>query len=171
MPFTYTYTARSQENPDRAVTYTIFDDHLKVDLTGLFDQLTEVVDAENREEAVKEMISTHSGTGLYKAIEKMSGPAHINDVYPHFDGAKLKVTFWKRLAGLRIAPVVTIMGEVDNPEAAAKFVEVLRERQDQTESPGIFAGPLDYWFTWIGLLIGVIALVKWPKKQSEQKDS
>ena len=68
MPFTYTYTARSKEKPDRVVTYTIFDDRIKVDLTGLFDQVTEVIESENRQEAIKEIVKTRSGTALYKTI-------------------------------------------------------------------------------------------------------
>jgi hypothetical protein len=56
------------------------------------------------------------------------------------------------------------MGKVDNPEAAAQFIDTLFERQEQLETPGLFSGPLDYWVTWIGLLIGLIILIKWPKK-------
>ena len=163
MPFTYTYTARSKEKPDRAVTYTIFDDHIKVDLTGLFDQVTEVIESENRQEAIKEIVKTRSGTALYKTIERLSGPAQINDIYPVYNDGKLTVTFWKRIAGLRFAPIVIVMGEVDNPDAASQFIDVLRKRQQQTDSPGVFAGPLDYWLTWISLLIGIIVLIRWPK--------
>jgi hypothetical protein len=145
------------------VTFTIFEDHLKVNLPGLIDQVSEVIDEEHRQEAIKEIISTQTGTALYKAIERLSGPAHINDVTPIYKGGKLTITFWKRLAGLRFAPIVMAMGEVDNPDAATQFVELLAERQEETDSPGVFSGPLDYWFTWIAIIIGVIALVRWPR--------
>lgn len=165
MPFTYTYTARNKDNPNRLVTFTIFDDHLKVDLTGLVDQVSEVIDEEHRQEALKEIISSQTGTALYKAIERISGPAHVNDVTPIYKDGNLTITFWKRLAGLRFAPIVIVMGEVDNPDSCGQFVDVLAEQQERTESPGVFAGPLDYWFTWIALLIGIIALIRWPKKR------
>ena len=162
MPFTYTYTARNKEKPHRVVTFTIIEDHLKVDMTGLIDQVSDVIDEENRKEAIKDIISTQTGTALYKAIERLSGPAHINDVTPIYKDGKLTITFWKRLAGLRFAPIVMVMGEVDNPDAATQFLEILDERQNQTDSPGLFSGPLDYWFTWVAIIIGVIALIRWP---------
>lgn len=168
MAFTYTYTARNKEKPHRAVTFTIYDDHLKVNLTGLFDQLSEVIDSKNKQGAVKDIVTTQSGTALYKATERMSGPAHINDVTPVFKNGKLVVTFWNRLAGLRTAPVVVMMGDVDNPEAAEQFVETLTDRQKSFDKPGVFAGPLDYWFTWFAMLIGVIVLIRWPKKRKTE---
>jgi hypothetical protein len=56
------------------------------------------------------------------------------------------------------------MVNVDNPDAAAQFIETLLERQKSSEAPGVFAGPLDYWLTWIGMLIGLIVLIRWPRK-------
>jgi len=58
------------------------------------------------------------------------------------------------------------MGTVDSPDPASQFIETLTERQNQADSPGMFAGPLDYWITWIAGLISVIALVKWPRKKN-----
>ena len=166
MPFTYTYTARNQHNPDKVITFTIFEDYLKVNLTGLIDRVSGIVEDEDREEAIKSFLSTQSGSALYKAFERLSGPVHINDVYPFFEEGSFKLTFWKRLAGLRVAPITLSIGDVDNPEAAAQFIDTLMERQDQAAAPGVFGGPLDYWATWIGLLIGLIVLIRWPKKDN-----
>jgi hypothetical protein len=165
MPFTYTYTARNKQKPDKVVTFTIFENYLKVNLTGLIDQISGIAEIEDREKAVKSFISTQSGTAIYKAVERLSGPVHINDVSPHLEDGTFKLTFWKRIAGLRIAPISISIGSVDNPEAAAQFIETLLDRQDQAEDPGVFAGPLDYWVTWVGLLVGLIVLIKWPKKE------
>ena len=171
MPFTYTYTARNKDNPNRVVTFTIFDDYLKVNLTGLIDQVSEVVEGEDRQAAVKEFLTTQSGTAIHKVLERLSGPVHINDVSPYFEDGALKLISWRRIAGLRFAPIVLMMGNVDNPEAAGQFIETLMERQSQSDTPGIFTGPLDYWATWIAMVIGVIALIKWPrKKNSETKE-
>jgi len=164
MPFTYTYTARNRDNPDRVMTFTIFEDYLKVNLTGLIDQVSEVVGKEDTGSAAKDFLSTQSGSALYKAVERLSGPVHVNDVHPYFEDGQFKLIFWKRVAGLRFAPITLSMGNVDNPDAAGQFIETLMDRQDQAETPGAFAGPLDYWGTWIGLLIGVILLIKWPRK-------
>jgi hypothetical protein len=169
MPFTYTYTARNQENPDRVMTFTIIDNHIKVNLTGFVDQLSEVLEEKERKEAIKDIISTQSGTALYKAVERLSGLVHINDVTPSYEDGQFKLTFWKRVAGLRFAPIILSMGSVDNPESASQFISTLVERQDQAESPGFFAGPLDYWASWIALLIGVVTLIKWPRKKKDNQ--
>jgi len=164
MPFTYTYTARNKNNPNRVMTFTIIDNHLKVNLTGLVDHISEAVQDEDRKAVIKEFVSTQSGTAVYKAVERISGPVHINDVSPHFEEGQFKLTFWKRIAGLRFAPITLAMGNVDNPEAAAQFIDTLLDRQELEEAPGFFSGPLDYWATWIALFIGVIVLIKWPRK-------
>lgn len=164
MPFTYTFTARNKENPNRVMTFTIFEDYLKVNLTGLVDQVSEVVEDEDRQTAVKDFLTTQTGTALYKAVERLSGPVHVNDVKPFFEDGQFKLTFWKRAIGLRFAPITLSMGDVDNPEAADQFIDKLLDRQKQAETPGFFSGPLDYWATWIGLLIGLVVLIKWPKK-------
>ncbi len=172
MPFTYTYTARNEENPDRVMTFTIIENHIKVNLTGFVDQLSDVLEEKDRKEALKHIISTQSGTALYKAVERLSGPVHINDVTPSYEDGQFKLTFWNRVAGLRFAPIILSMGTVDNPEAAGQFITTLLDRQDLAETPGFFAGPLDYWATWLALLIGVITLIKWPrKKKQEQKEA
>ncbi|MBW6466982.1 MAG: hypothetical protein K0B06_10790 [Brevefilum sp.] len=165
MTFTYTYTARDKDNPNTAMTFTIYDDFLKVDLTGLGERITEIIDEDRRQDAFKDMIITQAGTTLYYVLERLSGPVHIKDVTPSFNDGIFTLTFWKRLVGLRFAPVVVSMGEVDNPEAAEQFIETLEDRQGLTETPGIFAGPLDYWITWIAMLIGVILLIRWPRRK------
>lgn len=165
MPFTYTYTARNEKNPEKVITFTIFDDYLKVNLTGLLDRVSDVVNEDTREKAIKSFISAQSSSAIYKAVERLSGPVHIKDVSPCLEDGTFKLTFWKRLAGLRVAPITIAMGDVDNPEAAAQFIETLLERQDLAEAPGVFAGPLDYWATWVGMLIGLIILIRWPRKE------
>jgi hypothetical protein len=172
MTFTYTYTARAKDNPNTAMTFTIYNDYLKVDLTGLGERIAEVIDEEHRQDALKDIITTQAGTTLYYLLERLSGPVHIKDVTSAFEDGNFTLTFWKRLAGLKFAPIVVSMGEVDNPEAAGQFIDTLEERQTLTESPSIFAGPLDYWVTWIAMLIGVIFLIRWPhRKKSKEKGS
>jgi hypothetical protein len=165
MPFTYTYTARNKDNPNRLVTFTIVENHLKVNLTGLIEQVSEAFGEKDRKTAMKDIISTQSGTGLYKAIERLSGPVHIKDVTPNYKDGQLTVIFWYRVANLRFAPIVVVMGEVDNPDAAAQFITTLKQQQDHKAKPGIFAGPLDYWITWIAMIIGLIVLFRWPREK------
>lgn len=165
MPFTYTYTARNKHNPNRVITFTIYKDQVKVNLTGLDDQVSKIIKSNDQKSAVKELITTQAGTTIYKAIEQISGSVHINDVNSDLKGDQFTLTFWRRLAGLRLAPLVLSIGEVDNLQGAQQFIDTLRERQALTETPSVFSGPLDYWATWIAMLIGLIVLIKWPRKK------
>jgi hypothetical protein len=168
MTFTYTYTARSKDNLEHVATFTIMDDVLKVNLTGLFDQVSDVVEAEDQEQAAKHLLKSQSDSAMYKFVERLSGPVHVKDVSPSFDNEEFSLTFWKRIAGLRVAPLIVMMGEVDNPEAARQFIETLREQQEIAEAPNVFSGPLDYWVTWIALLIGIFILIKWPREKKSE---
>lgn len=165
MTYTYTYTARNKENPNQVMTFTIVDDHLKVNLTGFIEQVSDAMGEEDTKKTSKEIIKTHSGSALYKAVERLAGPVHINDVSPNYRDGKFRLTFWRRLAGLRFAPIGLSLGNVDNPKSAKQFLDTLHERQSQSDTPGFFAGPLDYWMTWFALVIGVFVLIKWPRKK------
>lgn len=171
MPFTYTFTARNRKNPEKVITFTLYDDYLTVNLTGLIDSVSEFVkekEEESRKEVVKSIISKQSGAAIYKVLERLSGPVHISDVNPYIEEGQFNLTFWKRLAGLRVAPITISVSDVDNPQAATQFIETLIDRQKETVKPGTFAGPLDYWATWVGLLIGLIVLIRWLKKDRSQ---
>jgi hypothetical protein len=168
MTYTYTYTARSKDNLEHVATFTIVDDVLKVNLTGLFDQVSKVIDAEDQQQAVKHLLKSQSRSAIYKLVERLSGPVHVNDVSPSFDNEEFSLTFWKRIAGLRFAPLTVLMGEVDNPDAATQFIETIKGRQELAKAPNVFSGPLDYWATWIALFIGITILLRWPRKKKSE---
>lgn len=170
MTFTYTYTAREQDNPNHVATFTIYDDILKINLMGLISQVSDIVVDDDPQEAAKKVLTTQAGTFIYKLLELLSGPIHIKDVIPSLEDGALKLVLWKRLAGFRIAPAVVMMGRVDNPQGAVQFIETLNVQQNKAESkPGYFSGPLDYAATWIALLIGAIILVKLPCKNKRRR--
>lgn len=170
MPFTYTYTARSIEDSDKAVTLTIIDDKLQIDLTGLFEKVTDIGDEEERAELLNEIMSTQSKAVMLKVMEKLSEPVHLKDVATSYEDNDFCLTFWKRVGGLRLAPIVISMGEVDNPEAAQAFIDTVEEQKALWEKPGVFSGPLDYWFTWGLMVIGALILIRWPRKNKRQED-
>lgn len=159
MTYTYTYTARNRENPEHAATFTIVDDHLRVNLTGLDDQISQMLSGSQEINPIKQFLTTQAGTTLYKIIETMSGPVHIKDVAPNLTGDQLNLVIWKRVGGLRFAPMNILFQQVDNTEAAALFLEALTERQAKTDSPAILPGLMDYWATWLGVLLGMIMLI------------
>lgn len=163
---TYTYTARNVNDPDKVVTFTLLDGHMQVNLMGLIDQAQSVVKAEEKTGALKKQMVTQAKPALLKLKEGISGPIHVDDVNAKMDDDRLQVTLWQRMGGLRLAPVQFNMGRVDNEEAAEAFVDELELRQEETESDvKKFAGPLDYWIGWAGLLLLVGLLIRRPKRE------
>jgi len=151
---TYTYTARNIADPDKVVTFTLYDGHMRVNLTGLLDQARTVSSADEKSGELKRQVSLQARPALLKLKEGVSGPVHINDINARMDDDRLQVTMWPRVAGLRLAPVQLKMGQVDNEEAAEAFVDELEQRKETTESDDRkFFGPLDYWVGWAGLMM------------------
>ena len=158
---TYTFTARSVENPDQVITYTLEDNHLRVHLTGMLDSMGKVAATEERTDEARRQIKAQMNPILMKAVQGLAGPNHLSDVLASLDGDRLTITVWQRAKGLRLAPVV-VNSTVDNPDAAAAFVEELDERKTTAAHAGTFSGPLDYWFGWMGLALLLFALIWWP---------
>lgn len=158
---TYTYTARSANDPSNVVTFTLYNNHLKVNLTGLFDQAGKVAQAEEKPTEIKNQVSTQVKPVAMKIVENLTGPVHIRDVNAYIDEEKLKVVLWQRSAGLRLAPVLFNMKKVDNVEAAKAFVDEVEQRKIGASNKGRLWGPLDYWIGWAGLLVAAGFFIRW----------
>lgn len=160
---TYTYTARNVEDPDKVLTFTLEGEFLKINLTGLADQVGQLLDEKDDAEEVKKQLGSQVKPTSLKMLEQISGPLHITDVQGKLTGAggdKLQITAWKRVGGLRAAPLVLKMGRVDNPEAAQAFLAELQTRQERASRISKFFGPLDYWFGWVGLVLLVLYFIR-----------
>lgn len=59
----------------------------------------------------------------------------------------------RRSSGLRLAPITVGWRNVDNPDAARAFVKELSKRKVSAAHPGRLPGPLDYWGTWVLLMV------------------
>lgn len=165
---TYTYTARNADNPNKVLTFTLQGDFLKINLTGLEDDLAEIIAGDKKKENIKETISDQTGPTALKVMEGISGPVHLNDVSVALQGennTKFKITLWKRLGGLRAAPVILDMGEIDNPPAAQKFAQELNTRKESAGKISKFFGPLDYWLGWIGIALLSLFFIRRPSKE------
>jgi hypothetical protein len=159
MENTYTYTARSVENPEQVVTFTVHDHHLSVGLGPPLEQvetLLQQVQAGGQAEVEAEQ---ETGQGpqpklwlkplAVSLLERGVGPFRIADVSAAAKDDSLRVSAWYRTGGLALVPVTLLDGLVDNPEAAHAFVAELEERKSEATGPlGLF-NVLDYWFTWI----------------------
>lgn len=167
MTNTYTYTARSTDDPQRVITFTLREEYLEINLTGMLDSIEEVVSGEEKGDTIKAQVKTQAKPAALKVMEAFSGPIHISDVTGEVEGEKLKLRVWKRMGGLRAAPVLLDFASVDNPEAAKAFIAELNERKRRVEHLGRFFGPLDYWFGWIALAVVLLVLWKWPRKKAK----
>lgn len=163
---TFTYTARSVKDPDRVVTFTLDNGHMRINLTGLMDQASQVREADEPSSEIKQQVMSQAGPVVSKIAEELSEPVHISDVDASLEDDRLRVTLWHRLAGLRLAPVIFNMGQIDNEPAAEAFVDEIEERQKKTSHAGKFFGPLDYWLGWVGVVFAIVFLFRWPGRKS-----
>ncbi|MFN2291359.1 MAG: hypothetical protein ACK2UC_09245 [Anaerolineae bacterium] len=166
MEDTYTYTARSTEYPEQAVTFTLHDHHMSVEMAAPVEQV--------------ERILPHDGDGeggpggeakiwlkplAVSLVERGTGPFRVEDVYPQADEDRLRVKAWYRAGGLGLMPVTLLDGRVDNPDAALAFVEEVSRRKDEVQGAAGFLSILDYWITWFAagfLFFGLLSM--WRRK-------
>jgi hypothetical protein len=185
MAETYTYTARSAENPERVVTFTLRNRRMSVGVGAPLEQVEQAIRLGRGEEEEAEAVEEGAEAELkvreaerpklwlrplaISLIERGTRPVHVDDVVANLADDWLQVRAWVRAGGLRLIPVTLIDGRVDNPVAAQDFVEEVQERKTVT-GLNIF-GLLDYWATWV--VAGVAALVmfqQWRRKGSEKDD-
>ena len=164
MTKTYTFTARDGLNPEKTLTLTLYPEFVRINLTGLWDQLEMVAAAENKPEAAKAQLQNQVQPAALKLLETISGPVHIKDFNAAQEGERFSIQIWQRLRGLRFAPVNLVIDPVDNTDAAHAFIEELARRKEEASRAARFPGFLDYWITWVGALLGFIAIFFWPQK-------
>ncbi|RME42713.1 MAG: hypothetical protein D6791_17080, partial [Chloroflexi bacterium] len=154
MQDTYTYTARSAENPDEVATFTLHDHSLSVELGGAL--LAQVERALQPEEAQGEArLPPWFRPALTWVVQRLLRPFNIADVTANAKDDGFWIMAWVRAGGLRLAPVTVGWRKVDNPDAAQAFVRELNKRKVSAAHPGRLPGPLDYWATWalVGFLV------------------
>lgn len=166
MTKTYTFTARDGTNPERTLTLTLYPEFVRINLTGLWDQLGIIAQAEDKPGEAKNQIQKQIQPAALKLLESISGPVHIKDFNASLDGDQFTIQIWQRARGLRLAPINLTIQTVDNLDAAEAFLEELAQRQEEASRAARFPGILDYWATWVSVLLGFIALFFWPQKRN-----
>jgi hypothetical protein len=163
---TYTFTARNVENPDQVVTFTLYDEYLRVNLTGLVDQVEKITQAEKKQSEAVQQFKTQLKPVVMKVAENLSGPIHLSDVSATVYEDNLVLNGWRRAFGLRLSPFRLGFGRVDNPEAAQAFVSEMEARKGEISDQAALFGPMDYWFFWVGILIGAIFLIQGQRQKA-----
>jgi hypothetical protein len=169
MTKTYTFTARDGTNPERPLTITLYPEFVRINLTGLWDQLRMIAQAEDKPEVAKSQLENQIQPAALKLLESISGPVHIKDFHASLEESEFSIQIWQRARGLRLAPVNLTIETVDNLDAAEAFIEELTKRQEEANRVARFPGIFDYWFTWIGMFMGFMALFFWPQKSKTAK--
>jgi len=163
MENTYTYTARSVEDPEKVVTFTLYNDRLSVDIGAPVEQIartladmTEDVEEEEREP------EKHAKVWLkplaVSLVERGTAPLRITDVDAYVDEDRLSLRSWVRCNGLRLVPITLMAGRIDNPSAAAAFVDEVNARKKEYARGLPFLNILNYWATWLGAAVSIVAL-------------
>jgi hypothetical protein len=163
---TYTFTARNAENPDQVVTFTLYDEYLRVNLTGLVDQVEKITQAEEKQSEAIQQFKTQLKPVAMKLAENLSGPIHLSDVSAALSDDSLIISGWNRVFGLRLSPFRVGFGRVDNPEAAQAFVSEMESRKIEISDQSVLFGPMDYWFFWAGVLIGAFVLIQGQRQKT-----
>ena len=156
MAETYTYTARDADNPDSLVTITLYPDYVKINPTGLWDQLGKLSAADEKAGELRRQLANQAGPTALKLIESISGPIHLSDFNVSLEGERLRINTWQRLNRLRLTPINLTIQRVDNPDAAGAFVAELQRRKQDIASAQVLPGIFDYWASWTALAIGVL---------------
>lgn len=154
---TYTYIARSAENPEKVATFTLEDDTIAVQLgEAILEQLvsaTALIQADNESVQVMDWVKPIAAS----ATQTLLRPFPLADFDASYDNGTLRATAWLRSAGLRLFPVSISWSGVDNPDAAAAFVEEVGKRKTAVVEIEGTNSIMDYWATWI--VIGVSGAV------------
>ncbi|MGD8475492.1 MAG: hypothetical protein PVH59_15350, partial [Anaerolineae bacterium] len=166
-----TYTARSIEDSEQVVTFTLQDHRMSVGLGAPLEQLEVALQGTEAGEESEEEAShgTQQQPWLkplaLSLLERGVGPFRVADVRAATDDGWLRVTAWYRAGGLALVPVTLIDGTVDNPQAAEAFVEELESRKSDVAGPFAALNLLDYWFTWILVIASIFGLLQaWRRK-------
>ncbi len=183
MAKTYTYTARSADNPERVVTFTLRDSRMSVGVGAPMEQVEAAIELgrgkeepeeEGAEEGTEVEVARAERPKLWlrpvavSLVERGTQPVHLDDVVARLNNDWLTVRAWVRAGGLRVVPITLIDGRVDNPVAAGDFVEEVQERKTVTGFN--ILGVLDYWATWIGVSLVAIFLLQSSRRKGSQKD-
>jgi hypothetical protein len=145
----HTITLHEAKHPERPFTFTLDGEVFSMDISALL-----ALEAAGPEAPPKEPWEERLEQAALKLVQPFCAPAHVRDIRFQVEDNKLTLQIWKRARGLRLAPMVLVTDEVDDPQAAAEFAALLRERAQTAAQPGKYQGAFDYWATWAALVLG-----------------
>lgn len=153
MENTYTFTARSAQEPAHVATFTLHDGHMAVDIGASLPEVEKLLrNGDDSGEGAMDLAEAGASwlkPGAAWLVQRILRPFSVADVKAEAAGASLQVKAWIRARERRLVPITLEWDQVDNPEASQAFADEVHERQVSTSRPGKYPGPLDYWVTWL----------------------
>lgn len=168
---TYTYTARSVDDPDEIATFTLHDDRISIEMgAALLERVSQV--AENIGH-VEELDALPVVGAFAKGIlQHELNPFDLADFHADLEGETLQITAWIRSKGLRLAPVMFTWQHVDNLDAAKAFVDKVNKEKRAALKSGRFPGVFDYWLGWMAATLALLTIPAiWRVRQAAHSDS
>jgi hypothetical protein len=168
---TFTFTARSQKNPEKMITYTLNNGHVRLEMGNvMLEQLETAAENHGQDAGVK--VGDWAKPAAVGAMQKLMQPLPLTDFDASAKGDGFRTTTWLRPGGLRLAPIVMSWDTVDNPDGAHAFVEELNLRKEAAEQTEQMPAVFDYWVSWLlafGALAftGVLLARLWRQKTAE----
>jgi hypothetical protein len=166
---TYTYTARSADEPEELATFTLYDHSLSVEAGDmLMEQIDRLLDSGTAETQFE--LSPWLKPAIVWLAQELLRPFSVADVTARTQDEGFWITGWLRVRGMRLAPLTIGWNHVDNPDAAKAFEQELNKRKVSAPHPGRFPGPFDYWAAWI-IVVMLVALVplRWMERSASRR--
>lgn len=153
---TFTYTARSAENPDKMAMFTLHNGSVSIQLgNALLEQVEQAYESFRVDD--DRTLSTWLKPIATGSLQQLMEPIPIEDFDAELKDETLQTTAWLRAGGLRLAPVMMNWRHVDNVAGAEAFMEALEKRREELGETRRFPNPFDYWAGWI--IMGLVSIV------------
>ena len=171
MKSTYTYTARSADDPDDIATFTLHDGRISIEMGNtLLERVSQVAENIGHVEDIDALpVVGAFATGI---LQHELNPFELADFHADLEGETLQVSAWIRSKGLRLAPIMFTWRHVDNLDAAKAFVEKVNKEKRSALKSGHFPGVFDYWLGWMAAALALLAIPAiWRVRQAAHSDS
>lgn len=166
---TFTFTARSAQNPDQMATFTLQGDTVTVQLgNAILERVEHAFDSVQGE--APNRFTNWIEPAATGALQKVMQPISLVDFDANMSGDALNIVAWIRVGGLRLAPIVVTWKQVDNPAGAEAFVAEIQQRRKTVLEEGKVPDVTDYWATWIllGIITTILPLLWWRMLQNRR---
>ncbi len=167
---TLTFTARSQEDPEKIATFTLQNGSVALQLgETLVKQVAQTFDAwQDAEEKVR--LQTWLKPIVTGSMQRLAEPIPVQDFDANLEEDSFQTIAWLRAGGLRLAPVMLNWHHVDNPDGAEAFVEELQVRRQKATELHTLPSIFDYWITWAlaTMIVAVLPVIfiRWQRAKA-----